>query len=277
MNELFRIFKIDERELENTSVNFEEPQSQGYEELLLGIKGEIEHFIDFKTSNIEAPFVSFITKGKVHRVIPKKKEEKCEIWRVQFKSEFIPESTFQLYSMYHGKANVKLNNGTCFNRLVALCEMMEEEAKQENPSYAIIKQLLSLLFTIIEHEKKKLDKSRVELQKSQNIAFGNFLNILEENFQKPLSVDFYADKLFMSTRNLNLICQEILEQSVSEIIDTRKLIEAKNLLISTDKNITEIANDLGYNENSYFSNVFKKKSGQSPTEFRNEMKKLLTT
>lgn len=155
--------------------------------------------------------------------------------------------------------------------------MMEEEAKQENPSYAIIKQLLSLLFTIIEHEKKKLDKSRVELQKSQNIAFGNFLNILEENFQKPLSVDFYADKLFMSTRNLNLICQEILEQSVSEIIDTRKLIEAKNLLISTDKNITEIANDLGYNENSYFSNVFKKKSGQSPTEFRNEMKKLLTT
>lgn len=277
MNELLRIFKVDEKKVENTSTNLTKPKSQGYEELLLGIKGEIEHFIDFKTSNIEAPFVSFITKGKVHRVIPKKKEEKCEIWRVQFKSEFIPESTFQLYSMYHGKANVKLNNGTCFNRLVALCEMMEEEAKQENPSYAIIKQLLSLLFTIIEHEKKKLDKSRVELQKSQNIAFGNFLNILEENFQKPLSVDFYADKLFMSTRNLNLICQEILEQSVSEIIDTRKLIEAKNLLISTDKNITEIANDLGYNENSYFSNVFKKKSGQSPTEFRNEMKKLLTT
>lgn len=277
MSELFHIFKVDGQEVKSTSNKNGEPQSQGFEELLIGIKGEVEHFIDFKTTEIEAPFVSFITKGKVHRVIPKAKNGKCEIWRIQFKSEFIPESTFQLYSLYHGKANVKLNNGSCFKRLETVCEMMAEEARQENPSYAILKQLLSLLFTIIEHEKKKLDKSKVALQKTQNIAFGNFLNILEENFHKPLSVDFYAEKLAMSTRNLNLICQDILEQSVSEIIDTRKLIEAKNLLISTEKNITEIAYDLGYNENSYFSNVFRKKSGQSPTEFRDEMRKLLFT
>lgn len=277
MSELFHIFKVDGQEVKSTSNKNGEPQSQDFEELLIGISGQVEHFIDFKTTHIEAPFVSFITKGKVHRVTPKIKDGSCEIWRIQFKSEFIPESTFQLYSLYHGKANVKLNNGDCFKRFEIVCEMMFEEANQENPSYAIIKQLLSLLFTIIEHERKKLDKSKVALQKTQNIAFGNFLNILEENFHKPLSVDFYADKLAMSTRNLNLICQDILEQSVSEIIDTRKLIEAKNLLISTEKNITEIAYDLGYNENSYFSNVFKKKSGQSPTEFRNEMRKLLSS
>jgi len=81
----------------------------------------------------------------------------------------------------------------------------------------------------------------------------------------------------MSTRNLNLICQNILQQSVSEIIETRKLVEAKNLLTSTDKTIAEIAYELGYNENSYFSNVFKKKSGQTPGEFREEMKTLLTS
>ena len=88
-------------------------------------------------------------------------------------------------------------------------------------------------------------------------------------------MEFYAEKLFMSSRNLNLICQNILEQSVSEIIETRKLIEAKNLLISTEKTISEIAYELGYNENSYFSNVFKKKAGQSPSEFREDMKKRL--
>ena len=81
----------------------------------------------------------------------------------------------------------------------------------------------------------------------------------------------------MSTRNLNLICQNILEQSVLEIIETRKLIEAKNLLISSEKTIAEIAYELGYNENSYFSNVFKKKSGQSPSEFREEMRVILTS
>src|SRR5690606_11690280 len=100
-------------------------------------------------------------------------------------------------------------------------------------------------FTMIELERKKIDSSDEPLQKTQNVSFANFLAILEENYHRPLGVDFYAEKLFMSSRNLNLICQNILEQSVSEIIETRKLIEAKNLLISTEKTISEIAYELG--------------------------------
>ena len=101
------------------------------------------------------------------------------------------------------------------------------------------------------------------------------MKILEENFRRPEGVEFYAEKLFMSSRNLNLITRNILQQSVSEIIETRKLIEAKNLLTSTDKSISEIGFELGYNEKSYFTSVFKKKSGQTPSEFREEMRKLL--
>ncbi len=89
-------------------------------------------------------------------------------------------------------------------------------------------------------------------------------------------MDYYAEKLFMSSRNLNLICRNILQQSVSEIIETRKLTEAKNLLITTDKTVSEIGFELGYNEKSYFSNVFKKKSGLTPTEFREEMRKIIS-
>jgi AraC family transcriptional regulator, transcriptional activator of pobA len=102
------------------------------------------------------------------------------------------------------------------------------------------------------------------------------LKILEENFHRPEGVEYYAEKLFMSARNLNLICNNILQKSVSEIIETRKLIEAKNLLISTDKTISEICFELGYNEKAYFTNVFKKKSGQTPTDFREEMNKLIS-
>jgi AraC-like DNA-binding protein len=104
----------------------------------------------------------------------------------------------------------------------------------------------------------------------------NFLNILEENFRRPEGVEFYAGKLFMSARNLNLICNNILHQSVSDMIEMRKLIEAKNLLVSTDKSISEIGFELGYNEKSYFSSVFKKKTGQTPTEFREEIKMLIS-
>ncbi|HLV51151.1 MAG TPA: AraC family transcriptional regulator [Flavobacterium sp.] len=277
MNKLFHIFKVNEAEAKKISAQPDEPHSHNFEELLIGVEGKLVHFIDFKKVTTQAPFISFITKGKVHRIIPKTHQGKCDIWGIRFKSEFIPETTFQLYSFYHDQANIKLEQGYCFERLLTLCKMMHDESLQENPSYSILKQLLSVLFTMIELERKKLDGPEETLQKTQNISFGNFLAILEENYHRPLGVDFYAEKLFMSSRNLNLICQNILEQSVSEIIETRKLIEAKNLLISTEMTVAEIAYELGYNENSYFSNVFKKKSGQSPGEFRNEMRKILTS
>ncbi|HLT73147.1 MAG TPA: helix-turn-helix transcriptional regulator, partial [Cyclobacteriaceae bacterium] len=89
-------------------------------------------------------------------------------------------------------------------------------------------------------------------------------------------VEFYAEKLFMSARNLNNISHQFLQQSVSEIIETRKLIEAKNLLSSTQKNISEIGFELGYNDKAYFTNVFKKRTGQTPSEFRKEVKKAVS-
>ena len=103
-----------------------------------------------------------------------------------------------------------------------------------------------------------------------------FLKIVEANFRRPVGVEFYAEKLFMSARNLNLICQRIMDQSVTELIETRKLTEAKNLLTSTNKSISEIGFEIGFNEKAYFSNVFKKKTGQTPTEFRQEMRQLIS-
>ncbi len=276
MNQPFKIFLLEEDEAKKITASPDEPHKHEFEELIIGMEGKLEHFIDFKTKSIEAPYISFVTKGKVHRVIPQLLDNKCKIWVLRFKSEFIPETTFQLYSYYHDHATIKMQGGTCFNRLVTLCEMIDGEMNQDIPDYGVVRHLLSALFTMIESERKKTEADETGIQKTQNITFKNFLKILEENFHRPEGVEFYAEKLFMSARNLNLICQNILQKSVSEIIETRKLIEAKNLLIHTDKTISEIGYELGYNEKAYFTNVFKKKSGQTPTEFREEMKKLIS-
>lgn len=79
----------------------------------------------------------------------------------------------------------------------------------------------------------------------------------------------------MSSRNLNLVCQNIINMSVSELIETRRITESKNLLTYTDKSISEIGYEIGYNEKSYFTNVFKKKNGVTPSAFRIQMKSLI--
>jgi AraC family transcriptional regulator, transcriptional activator of pobA len=276
MTETFQIFSVTAEDAKKIEASVNEPHQHDYEELIIGIEGHLEHFIDFKTTVFDAPFVSFVTKGKVHRVKPLIKNGKCIMWVISFKSEFIAETTFQLYSYYHDHANLALKPDNSFDRLVALCEMINDETKQSNPNYAVIRQLLITLFTMIESERRKQEPEETVVLKTQSITFKNFLKILEENFHRPEGVDFYSEKLFMTSRNLNLICQNIIQQSVSELIETRKLIEAKNLLVSTDKTISEIGFELGFNEKAYFTNVFKKKAGQTPSEFRNEMRKLIS-
>ncbi len=276
MHQLFHIFKLTGQEAKKIAASPDIPHQHEFEEVLVGVEGLLEHFIDFRSEKIHAPYVSFVTKGKVHRVIPGLRNGKCTVWGIRFKSEFIPETTFQLYSCFHDRANIPMQRGNSFNRLVTLCEMMYLETLQPVPDYSVIRHLLSALFAMIESERKKSGSTDEAIQKTHHITFINFLKILEENFRRSEGVEFYAEKLFMSSRNLNLICQNILQQSVTEIIETRKLIEAKNLLTSTDKTVSEIGFELGYNEKAYFTTVFKKKSGQTPTEFREEMRKLIS-
>lgn len=276
MYSLFKIFKIDEAEAAKITASPDEPHQHDFEELIIGTEGKLEHFIDFKTTITDAPLVSFVTKGKVHRAIPRVKNGQCDMWILRFKSELIPETIFQLYASYHDHATFQLNDGPFFHRLTTTCELISLEMQQENPDLGMVRHLLSALLMMIRTERIKIFSSQASLTTSQNTTIHNFLRILEENYPRPVGVDYYAEKLFMSARNLNLICKNILNQTVSEIIETRKLIEAKNQLTHSDKNVSEIGFDLGFNEKAYFTNVFKKRTGQTPTAFRAEMKKLLS-
>lgn len=152
--------------------------------------------------------------------------------------------------------------------------MMKDEMSEPMPDLRVVKHLLSALFIMLESEREGLSATRTN-ESTNTTTFSNFLKLLEENFRRSDGVEFYGERLFMTSRNLNLITQKTVQQSVSELIETRKLIEAKNLLISTDKPISEIAYELGYKEKSYFTKVFKKKSGQTPSEFREEIKSMI--
>lgn len=278
MEQLFSVHKFTSDQAKKMSGFVFEPHSHDFEELVICSQGTLNHFIDFKNSHLRTPIASFVSKGKFHRISFDVDEAGCypQGWVFRFKSTFIPESRFQLYASFHEYANVLIEEGRCFDRMSKICDVIVDEANQPLPDYAIIRSLLSSLFILIESERKKSDQSESVLQSTQNITFKSFLQILEDNFRRDKNVDFYAEKLNMSVRNLNLICQNILQKSVSEIIETRKLTEAKSLLLNSDKPISEIGYELGYNEKAYFTNVFKKKAGMTPTEFRTEMGKLIS-
>ncbi len=92
--------------------------------------------------------------------------------------------------------------------------------------------------------------------------------LIDNNFKDIKSPASYAKNMFMSEKNLNLICKVILNKTVSIVITDRVVLEAKRMLIHTNMNIVQISLDLGYTDNSYFSRIFKKTTKESPLEFR---------
>ena len=79
---------------------------------------------------------------------------------------------------------------------------------------------------------------------------------------------FYASKLFISPKYLSLIVKETTGKSAARWIDEFVLMEAKNMLRYSGKNIQQVAYALNFSNQSSFGKYFKHLTGMSPTEYQ---------
>jgi len=273
MNEPFKIVELTYETTALMMMDPLDPHRHEEEELLIITQGHPLHSVDFTREVLQSPVIVFVAQGKVHSFLP---DNETRGWVIRYKNELIPESKFNFYSNFTDKINYPLSTDYCSTTLNSLCEIMLKEYQETPPNYQIIKHLLNALLTKLESDSKR-DYLVPQVSRHPHvITFNNFLKILEYNYKRPEGADFYADKLNMGTRNLNLISQQVFGKSITEIIETRKLIEARNLLLNTDKSVSEIGYELGYNEKSYFSRVFRKNTGATPTEFRDQMQLVIS-
>ncbi len=265
MDNQFHISEITQEYVDELLSKANDAHYHDFEELIIVTEGSMEHFIDFNLEVVTAPFACYVSMGKLHRLVP---HSNMRGWMIKYKTEFIPDSKLSFYSNFFNSTNIRLAPNSCIQRFIQLCKIIDAENMQEFIDFPTIRHLMNGLISMIDAERKRNLPIDGAVKASQIITFNNFLRILEANFRRDEGVSFYAGKMNMSERNLNLICKNNFQKSVSEIIETRKLIEAKNLLLHSDKTVSEIGFELGYNEKSYFTRVFHAKMGITPSRFR---------
>lgn len=96
-----------------------------------------------------------------------------------------------------------------------------------------------------------------------------FLSLVQQHFKKERFLDFYANKLDVSTKHLSRTVKEASGFSAVEWIDRFVILEAKVLLKSTNMTVQQISDELNFKSQSIFGKYFKKHTGKSPKEFRN--------
>jgi len=98
--------------------------------------------------------------------------------------------------------------------------------------------------------------------------FRRFTQLVEANYKEMHHVADYADLLMIAPKTLTHRFKRLGLPQPNEIIKNRIILEAKRLLVHTNRTAKEIAYGLGYEDPAYFSRLFFVKTGETPSGFR---------
>ena len=133
---------------------------------------------------------------------------------------------------------------------------------------SVILTVNALLLYIQHINKEHSAPTREHISENRDKAFYEIRVLLTQNFRENRSVQFYADSLKISTRQLNSICQRAGGQNAKEIIDHYTIIELQVALMYTHKSFQELVGEFHFPDQSYLNRYFKRHTGYSLSEFR---------
>lgn len=130
--------------------------------------------------------------------------------------------------------------------------------------------LQSFMLDIYDKCYRYFGKHKIEGGTRQDEIFKSFVSLVHEHCTSQREVSFYADKLCISTKYLTGICRAVTGDSAKKIIDDFAILEIKVLLQSTELTVQEIADRLGFPDQSYLGRYFKRHEGMSPKEYQSK-------
>lgn len=159
----------------------------------------------------------------------------------------------------------KQNDGAVVNLFERLYQIYGESGLKKPE---LIK---SYVYTILsEYSASTFFLGNQATQKYQVLTNG-FKRLLFENFKKQRTVSFYSSALGISPNHLNKVLRTTTGKSTIAWIHEAIVLEAKYLLGQTRMQINEIAYELGVEDSSYFTRLFKKSVGLTPLGYREKV------
>ncbi len=94
------------------------------------------------------------------------------------------------------------------------------------------------------------------------------LEYIENNYQNDISLDDIANTVSISRSQCSKLFKQYTDQSPISYLNNYRLEKSREQLRNSDKNISQIAYDCGFNEQSYYSRLFLREFGCTPLEYR---------
>ncbi len=129
--------------------------------------------------------------------------------------------------------------------------------------------ILILLLRVREIYRNRVKESKNTISRAEQLAY-RFKLLVEKQYIEKRNVNEYAGMLNITAKYLSEVVSHTLGRPPLQVIHDMLLMEAKVLLGSTDKTITEIAHHLRFDDQSHFTHFIKKRTGCTPQELRKQ-------
>lgn len=250
------------------------PHRHDFFEVLYLARGSGYHVIDGNRYEIQPPCVFFLSPGQAHKI---EFSNDIDGYIFIFTSEFylinqsnqnrLIEFPF-FFTIRQDNPPLLLRNENDVHFLESLFQKGVDELAKEKHSGDLLRAMLDLLLTFCatfyKSEENLLNKGK------GHILVKRFFQLVEENYYKNLTVNEYADRLAVTPNHLTQTVAQLTGRTSSQIIKSKQILESKRLLVHTSLNVTEIASQLCFSDQSYFAKFFKRETGKSPLRYRSD-------
>lgn len=250
--------------------------------ILLFTKGQSNIRINNDSYEVNAQTICLIAPNQMHSF-----EGACDVEGEVFffcQDYYVEEFSFiRLLNIFSYTSSIGNNTGQpCiklsgkdFDPLINILKSVQQEydtSSPDNNAAVIIRSLLNImLLKLTELYETGIGKPNV----NDNTLIHSLSHLVESYFIREQKLGFYTSSFNISEKHLNDICNRHFNCGLKKILQDRLMQESRKLLLSSELSVSEIAYKLNFEDNSYFTKVFKNSTGLTPKRFRDMHKKLI--
>jgi AraC-like DNA-binding protein len=252
------------------------PHKHSFYQLVYFAGGAGHHSIDFVHFPVEAGQLYFMIPGQVHSWDFEGHPDGFIVnFSEQYLNDFLANPRYlEQFSFFSGQVTeqVIVLSEQAAAEATTLLEGIVREGNSDAPlKDDMVRSALVQLFILVSRH-TGIDAAK-QSTNYNTVVLRNFQKLIDQHYKEKKLTKDYAAMLYITPNHLNALCKDVTGRSAGEFIRDRVLLEAKRLLVNARLTISQIATELQFMDNSYFSKFFKKYEGVTPELFRKQQVK----
>lgn len=110
------------------------------------------------------------------------------------------------------------------------------------------------------------------MEADENRMVAEVKKYIDQHLTERISRIQVAEHVALNENYLSRLFHQEMGMSISDYILQKRIVLAKRLLVQTDRSVSEIGNEVGYDATAYFIRLFKREVGKTPKEYRKDMR-----